>query len=247
MNGANEAEAVSRMAMNMGEMVTRVALEGSVYMVKLAGRGSMNVLAFLAAAAKSEKSAGKERLATLLKSGAPLKVYTFKEEHMKEFMDAAKRYGIVYSVVKRDEADRADGVFDVMVKADDAARINRIFEKLNYAEVDASLTASEADEKEKRSEAIADVRELLEKMMQPSHEMENPGLAVEGDSLYTASLQPADRRPSVKKQIADIKHNISDREEENKKLLAQMMQSGGELLDEEDIRFIIPELSDERR
>lgn len=213
MNGASEAEAVARMATSMTEMVARIALQGTVYMVKVAGRGSMELLAFLAAAAKSNSAGGKEKLATLLKSGSALKVFTFREDQMKDFMGAAKRYGIVYSVVKRDANDKAAGSFDVIVKADDAARMNRIFEKLNYAEVDASVTGSELTGDEKN---VADIRDLLSFMMSPAErESENPLEAVEGEYQFTASSVQQNDRESVTEKLKEFKQGLNEKDKQD--------------------------------
>lgn len=235
MNGASEAEAVTRMALSATEMVARIALQGTVYMVRIAGRGSMELLGFLAAAAKSEKTAGKEKLATLLKSGSALKVFTFREDQMKQFIDAAKRYGIVYSVVKRDEADMAAGTYDVMVKADDASRINRILEKMEAASVDASVTGSEMSHDENE---IADVRELLDFMLsKPEQSLENPREAVDSASLSTVSSSQQGRA-SVREQISTFKAEAEQEKEKNGQMLSFMLQQGGPAeLDEEAEQF----------
>lgn len=206
MNGASEAEAATRMALTGAEVVTRIALSGSVFVIRAAGKGTAHLINFLAAAAKgNEKTAGKERLAALLRSGSQLKVYTFKQEQMKEFMDAAKRYGVVYSVVKRDASDKEQGIFDVMVKAEDAAKLERIFTKMNYATVDGEITSNESTEEE--SQHIDYIRDLIDKMMQPGRNQENPLLAVEGENLSTASYRSEDDRPSVKEAIESFKEN----------------------------------------
>lgn len=43
---------------------------------------------------------GKARLDSLLKSGKELKVFAIRHEDLKKFCEEAKRYGVLYSVLK---------------------------------------------------------------------------------------------------------------------------------------------------
>ncbi len=197
MNGAEEAEALSRMAMGITtEAVTqvfRITLNGSIFVVKAVGKEAINL--FAAAVKGDKKTSGQARLASLLKSGKPLKIYTFREDQIKDFASAAKRYGIVYSMVKRDTDDKNNHVYDVMVKAEDAPKLNRVFEKINYATV-ADVTAEETTEEKLSAmeEKLMTIHELQEKMLQPrGAELENPELAVSGEYQYTASSNPMDK------------------------------------------------------
>lgn len=230
MNGASEAEALSRMGMematNMATQVFRVSLNGSVFVIKAVGKPVLN---FLSAAVYGEgKTAGKTRLANLLRSGKPLKIYTFREDQMKDFISMAKRYGIVYSTVRRDSEDKNNSVYDIMVKAEDAPKINRVFEKMNYATVDATLTAEETTDE--KSMNIQYIHELIDKVMQPGVDAENPLQAVEGEYLYTASSTP-ENRPSVMEQInkaKEVVNEINSKQSQNpySQLINQLMEPG---------------------
>lgn len=116
------------------EQIVRMTLAGSEMALRLTGAGAKNLAAALmAAAASSEKTKGKTRLAAMLKSGKELKVFSVPADELKNFAAEAKRYGVIYVVVK--EKDRPDTV-DLMVRAEDASKINRIIERLGLGTVE---------------------------------------------------------------------------------------------------------------
>jgi hypothetical protein len=118
------------------DTMTRITLQGTEFALRLSGAGAKRLAAALIAAALGdEKSKGKTRLAALLKSGKELKVFQVKASDLGTFAEEARRYGVVYAVVKPLESDKR---LDVMVKAADAAKVNRIAERLGYGEVTAS-------------------------------------------------------------------------------------------------------------
>lgn len=136
------------------EQIVRMTLAGSEMALKLTGAGAKNVAAALmAAAAGSEKTKGKARLGTMLKSGKELKVFRLKPDDLERFAQEAKRYGLLYTVVKP-EAKGAP-TLDVMAKAEDAAKVNRILENLGYGRVEeqaGAATVQEAGEPERGAE-----------------------------------------------------------------------------------------------
>jgi hypothetical protein len=97
------------------------------------------------------KTKGKARLASMLKSGKPLEIFTVKESDLKKFAQGAKQYGIVYCALRGKDQNK-DGVCDVMVKAEDAPKISRLVERFKFAALDKAKIESgiiaEAAEKE---------------------------------------------------------------------------------------------------
>ena len=72
----------------------------------------------------------------MLKSGKELKVYTIQNQDLKKFSEEAKRYGVLYCVLK-DKNDKSDtAVVDVIARAEDASKIQRITERFQLATVD---------------------------------------------------------------------------------------------------------------
>ena len=161
------------------EQVTRLAMEGAEYTLKIAGAGAEHILALLMAALKPRpkgqkqsgpKLRGRERLRTMLKSGAELKFFEIQGKDLKEFVAAAKKYGITYCVLKA--KDNEGGMVEIMAKAEDASRVSRILEKLEArdlgggnceqtktkAEVKAEQKTTEKAAKQKLDAAVREAR-----------------------------------------------------------------------------------------
>lgn len=117
------------------EQVMRMSLEGAEILIKLTGSGAKNAAVLLYSIYKEQnKTRGKERLTNMLRSGKPLKVYTFKRDNLEKFKEVAKEYGILYTVLK--EKEDKDGVFDVLVRADDDSKLARVIERFKFSGVD---------------------------------------------------------------------------------------------------------------
>lgn len=82
----------------------------------------------------NKKVKGKTRLDAMLKSGKELKVFAIRHEDLEVFCKEAKRYGVLYCVLK--EKNNKDGICDIMVRAEDAAKISRIVDKFELATID---------------------------------------------------------------------------------------------------------------
>lgn len=150
------------------EQIVRMTLAGSEVAIRLSGAASKNVAAALmAAAAGSEKTKGKARLATMLKSGKELKVFQLKQGDLKRFAEEAKRYGVLYTLVKPES--KGAGRLDVMVKAEDAAKVNRILEKLGYGRVEDSRATAVAPAPQAEHGAEPEEPQRME----PDHEQAN--------------------------------------------------------------------------
>ena len=126
------------------EQVVRMSLEGVEYALKLSGKGVEKLAAMIYAIMKDQKrTKGKTRLSSMLRSEKPLKVFAVKDDELQVFCREAKKYGVLYCVLK--DKDATDGLTDIMVKADDASKINRIFERFNLSHVDVGQVKSEVE------------------------------------------------------------------------------------------------------
>lgn len=120
------------------EQVVRLSLEGMEVAAKITGSAAKEVAALLYAALKNRdknKIKGRQRLTSMLRSGKELTIFTVKNKDMARFVADAKRYGVVYCVL-REAKDNPHGVSEIMVRAEDAAKINRIVENIKIATVD---------------------------------------------------------------------------------------------------------------
>jgi hypothetical protein len=79
----------------------------------------------------------------MLRSEKPLKVFAVKDSELQLFCKEAKKYGVLYCVLK--DKDANDGLTDIMVRAEDASKINRIFERFKLATVDVGEVRSEIE------------------------------------------------------------------------------------------------------
>jgi hypothetical protein len=121
-----------------------MSLEGGEVAVRLAGSGAKELAMLLYAILKDQKKTkGKTRLTSMLRSGKELKVFAVKDTDLQRFCKEAKKYGVLYCVLK--DRDATDGITDVMVRAEDASKINRIFERFQLSKVDMASIKSEIE------------------------------------------------------------------------------------------------------
>ena len=137
------------------EQMVRMSLNGVEVAAKITGTAAEKLVAMIYTILKDQKKTkGKTRLTNMLKSDRPLKVFSVRDQDLSTFCKEAKKYGILYCVLK--DKDSNDGLTDLMVRADDAAKINRIFERFNLATVDMGDVKKEVQmETEQQKEAEA--------------------------------------------------------------------------------------------
>ena len=126
------------------EQIVRMYLGGVEVAAKITGKSAERLAAMIYAVLKDQKKTrGKTRLSSMLRSEKPLKVFAVKDDELQVFCREAKKYGVLYCVLK--DKDATDGLTDIMVKADDASKINRIFERFNLSHVDVGQVKSEIE------------------------------------------------------------------------------------------------------
>ena len=216
------------------EQVVRLSLETGEIAVRLAGSGAKQVAILLYAVLKDQqKTKGKIRLSNLLRSGKELKVFAVKDGDLKKFCQEAKKYGVLYCVLK--DKDATDGITDIMVRAEDASKINRIFERFQLATVDMAQLKQEIEKsKEKEAQEIKpqeqapqeqDIDAFLEDMLTPPSPEKAPEVSPERNPDEARSEKspqsgpistpketggessdtPERLRPSVRQELADIR------------------------------------------
>ena len=168
------------------EQVVRLSLETGEVAVKLAGEGAKQLAILLYAILREQKKTkGKTRLTNMLRSGKELKVFAVKDSDLQLFCREAKKYGVLYCVLK--DRDATDGLTDIMVRAEDASKINRIFERFNLATVDMAEVRREIEQSREAQQNAApeapaaaepmteqEMDELLDAMLSPPPEGELP-------------------------------------------------------------------------
>ena len=100
----------------------------------------------------------------MLRSGKELKVFAIGDRDLEKFCREAKKYGILYCVLKDKTAN--DGHTDVFVRAEDASKINRIFDRFGIATADIGSARTEivkAKEEQKNADVPVPDRSTTEK------------------------------------------------------------------------------------
>ena len=221
------------------EQVVRMSLEGVEVAAKITGAGAKEIALLLYAVLKDQKKTkGKTRLTNMLRSGKELKVFAVKDQDLVKFCREAKKYGVLYCVLK--DRDATDGITDVMVRAEDASKVNRIFERFQLTTMDMASVRSEierakasrVDEKEvpeqtgpQRSKEDVFLDALMANPTKEEMQTENPTLGrTEKSSRSAPSSGPTKpgqapmpqnresddpaKRPSVRKQMQEIRAEL---------------------------------------
>ena len=177
------------------EEVVRMSLEGVEVAAKISGEGAKLVAVNLIAALKSEqKTRGKARLSSMLKSGKPLKVYEIQQKDLKMFAKEAKRYGVLYCVLK-DKSGQSQTV-DVISRVEDASKIQRITERfklaaINTADVKSDVERSRDEQNPNKAQAERG------RLSAPDSKRE--------DRLSSTTMTRQNSRPSVREKLAGYK------------------------------------------
>lgn len=188
------------------EQVVRMTLNGVEVAAKITGQGAERIVTMLYAMSKDNKKTKSHiRLAEMLKSEKPFKVFSVRDRDLKEFCRHAKSYGVRYCVIKDRKTD--DGRTDLLISAEDASKVNRIFERYFVSTV-----------KENESIQPTTVEELFDDTPVPSAKEEsktaNPTeariarsrqSAPSSATRSTSENSESTKRPSVRQELKEIR------------------------------------------
>ena len=227
--GGETADQVVRMSLQGIEVAANIAL-------KIGGAATKSLAATLYAMLNDKKKVkGAARLNSMLQSGKELKVFAIRHEDLKTFCQEAKRYGVLYSVLK--EKNNTDGICDIMVRAEDASKISRIVDKFELATIDTkAMRESILSEREKQPLKDVPVMsaeehdDLIDSLMSSTKQeeksfAENPTIArtqktsdvpSEHISKRANVAEDTSERPSVRQELKQIKSERELRIEKNK-------------------------------
>lgn len=181
------------------EQVVRMSLEGVEVAARITGYGAKNLAVLIAAVLKEEqKTAGKARLTNMIKSGQELKVFTVQQKDLKKFAKEAKRYGVLYSILKEKNNDDPNAAIDVIARANDAPKISRIIEKFNLNSVDKASVVKDME---------ADLNPSLAKTDRSPQSLQSS----EKEKGYRFTKQ--EKKPSVRERIALYREEIRKKNE----------------------------------
>ncbi|WP_285958943.1 PcfB family protein [Thomasclavelia spiroformis] len=219
--GGETADQAVRMSLQGIQVAAEIAL-------KAGGMASKSLAVTLYAILTDKKKVkGKARLESMLKSGKELKVFAIRHEDLKTFCAEAKRYGVLYSVLK--EKNNTTGICDIMVRAEDASKISRIVDKYELATVDTNAIRKAYEAKNQNSvkdvspmsdeQHDALVNELLNSMKKEDRDnSRNPKTArtaKKDENQFEHTSKKVEEgvdfikkdRPSVRKELKEIQEN----------------------------------------
>ena len=153
------------------EQVVRFSLEGMEVAMKITGTAAKEMAILLAAALKAEqKTAGKARLSSMLKSGKELTVFSLPQKDLKKFVQEAKKYGVLYCTIRERGSKDENAAVDIITRAEDAPKINRVVERFKLAAVDTAeivqnIEKAKAERGKTDSMAQSESKESIEEYM----------------------------------------------------------------------------------
>ncbi len=132
------------------EQIVRLSLEGFEVAAKLTGSAAKNIAILLVSTLKQEisqskKTKGKARLTNMLKSGKELKVFAIQNKDIPKFTEQAKRYGVLYCVLRDKSNSDPNATVDIIARAEDASKIQRITDRFELGKVDKVSIVSKAE------------------------------------------------------------------------------------------------------
>ena len=209
-------------------------LEGTKVALNITGKAAKNVASALYVIAKdSNKTKGKTRLNTMLKTGKELKIFPVRREDLKKFSSEAKRYGVLYCALLDKGIKSPDGMVDIMVKSEDASKIDRIVRRFNIQTLSSAEIKSEiAKAKEENSQNVINKgvqtkdKEVVQKEeeqkvpIQKDKNETSPSIAkTEKKPLLENSLESKEKlegivtkdKPSVRQELKEIKEDLENK------------------------------------
>lgn len=128
------------------EQIVRLSLDGIEVAARLTGSAAKNIAILLVSALRQEqKTKGKARLTNMIRTGKELKVFSIPQKDVKKFTEQAKRYGVLYCVLRDKNSKDPNAPVDIIARAEDASKIQRIVDRFELGKVDKASIVSEAE------------------------------------------------------------------------------------------------------
>ena len=225
--GGDAAEQIVRMSLNGTEVALKLTGKGVKYLAILLGRA-------IKKAFSGKKVKGKARLKSLIKNEKNLKIFGINDKDLKLFCKEAKRYGVLFSVIKDKKAK--DGMTDLLIRGEDAAKVNRIFERFkltaveradveNQSDLDKDILPPVDERTEKQTESFLDRTTKQRTHKQTKDPSQSRGRK-KSPSEPTSNREKsrADSRPSVRQELNRIR---AEQERERRRRILRERSSPG--------------------
>lgn len=207
------------------EQVVRFSLEGMEVAMKITGSAAKEMAILLAASLKAEqKTAGKARLSSMLKSGKELTVFSLPQKDIKKFVQEAKKYGVLYCTIRDRQSKDPNAVVDIITRAEDAPKINRVVERFKLAAVDtAEIVQNIEKARAEKAKPVPEERSMpqtepnedieaymgkLDKLFDdiasqsvPTHSRSSESLSKRGSKEQETIKPTSEKKPSVREKL----------------------------------------------
>ena len=218
------------------ESIVRMYLQGLEVLLKVSGSGAKNAVALSYAFMKDKKQTkGKTNLISMIKSGKPSQILSIKEKDLKLFSNEAKKYGVLYCVLKNKRDKSPDGVVDLLVRSEDASKVDRILDRfkmitLNEGKIESIVGKKNIDKtlteaKEKGQDVLTLNDDTINKLLEPSNKNDlvnevktiNPTLekteisppsVLLSKTKTKSEVEGISDKPSVKEELRRIEDNL---------------------------------------
>ena len=187
------------------EQVVRMSLETGEVAVRLAGSGAKQLAILIYAILREQKkTAGKARLTNMLRSGKELKVFSIPNKDLKKFTEQAKRYGVLYCVL-RDKNTKSDtAMVDIIARAEDASKIQRIFDRFELGNVDKGSIVANAEKSIAQREELANEVPTKSKGERIVEEAMGKPIQKDGASHENPTVAKTDKNPPSRQSSAEV-------------------------------------------
>ncbi len=200
------------------DLMVREGIQITESALKLAGLGAKNLAALLIALANdNQKLAGKTNLKRLIHDGEELTIFSVKKEDLAGFHGEAKRYGVLYCVL-RDKNTKGDNVpIDIIARAEDASKIQRIVERFELGKVDKAAIVTESQKAVEKREALEKDKPTKTKNEIITEEAVRKPIQKEGYSQSNPTVAKTDKNPPSRHDSEPVdmqtdKGTVSDRQ-----------------------------------
>lgn len=187
------------------EQIVRLSLEGFEVAAKLTGTAAKELTVLLVSVLKQEqKTKGKARLTNMLKSGKELKVFSVPQKDLKKFTEQAKKYGVLYCVLRDKFSKDENAPVDIIARAEDASKIQRIFDRFELGKVDKASIVAEAEKSmAEREERANEVPTKSKGEMVVEEAMGKP-IQKDGASNENPQVAKTDKNPQSRRSSKEV-------------------------------------------
>ncbi len=187
------------------EQIVRLSLEGFEVAAKLTGTAAKELTVLLVSVLRQEqRTKGKARLTNMLKSGKELKVFSVPQKDLKKFTEQAKKYGVLYCVL-RDKFNKDDNApVDIIARAEDASKIQRIFDRFELGKVDKASIVAEAERSVAEREELANEVPTKSKGERIVEEAMGKPTQKDGSSNENPQVAKTDKNPLLRQNSNEV-------------------------------------------